>query len=147
MNELVSLGMDFTKKSDKTIRLIMSALMNLFDTTPLGYELKIGFITKEKNVRFIEKIGSDNISNEAVLYSLYKLKENLQRDNFRVSEFYDENFEGGPYKIFGISKDVLTQKLRFIAEDTKLIDVDLNQGLDNIFLKDLDANEALKEVM
>ena len=51
------------------------------------------------------------------------------------------------YKIFGISKDVLTQKLRFISEETKLIDVDLNQGLDNVFLKDLNAIEVLREVI
>jgi hypothetical protein len=78
---------------------------------------------------------------------LYKLKETKSRDNFRVSEFYDEGFESGPYKIFGINKDVLTQKLRFISEETKLIDVDLNQGLDNVFLKDLSAMDVLKEVL
>lgn len=147
MDELVSLGMEFTGKTDKTIKLIMSALMNLFDTTPLGEELKIGFITKEKNIRSLEKIGTDNVSNEAILYLLYKLKETKKRDNFRVSEFYDEGFEGGPYKIFGINKDVLTQKLRFISEETKLIDVDLNQGLDNVFLKDLSAMDVLQEVL
>jgi len=147
MDELVSLGIEFTGKTDKTIKLIMSALMNLFDTTPLGAELKIGFITKEKNVRYIEKIGTDNVSNEAILYSLYKLKETKLRNNFRVSEFYDEGFEGGPYKIFGIKQEALIQKLRFISEETKLIDVDLNQGLDNVFLKDLSAMDVLQEVL
>jgi len=147
IDELVSLGMEFTGKTDKTIRLIMSALMNLFDTTPLGKELKIGYITKEKNIRSLEKIGSNNISNEAILYSLYKLKENLNRTDFRVSEFYDENFKGGPYKIFGIEKEILIEKLKFISEDTKLIDVNLIQGLDNIFLKDFTSIEVLEELL
>ena len=121
--------------------------MNLFDTTPLGKDLKIGYITKEKNVRYIQKIGTDEVSNEAILYSLYKLKEHLKRDDFRVSEFYEDGFEGGPYKIFGIRKETLIQKLKFISEDTKLIDVNLIQGLDNVFLKDFSAIEVLEEVL
>ncbi|MFW5890710.1 MAG: 4Fe-4S binding protein, partial [bacterium] len=146
-NELSILAKEYTFLAETTIKHSINSLVNLFDTTPLGEELKIGFITKEKNVRYIEKIGTDNVSNEAILYSLYKLKEINSRDNFRVSEFYDENFEGGPYKIFGINKDKLIQKLRFISEDTKLIDVDLNQGLDNIFLKDLSAMDVLEEIL
>ena len=146
INHLVNLGMEYTNKTDKTIRLIMSALFNLFDTTPLGNELKIGYITKEKNIRYIQKIGSNYISNEAILYSLYKLKEHLKRDDFRVSEFYKENFEGGPYKIFGIDKESLIKKLKFISEDTKLIEVNLIQGLDNVFLKDYNSLEVLREV-
>jgi len=146
-NELAILAKEYTGLAETTIKHSINSLVNLFDTTPLGEELKIGFITKEKNIRSLEKIGTDNVSNEAILYSLYKLKETKSRDNFRVSEFYDEGFEGGPYKIFGINKDVLTQKLRFISEETKLIDVDLNQGLDNVFLKDLSAMDVLKEVL
>lgn len=143
----IELLLDFTDTTETLADLVIRGLMNLFDTTPLGEELKIGLITKENNIRYIEKIGTDNVSNEAILYSLYKLKETKSRDNFRVSEFYDEGFEGGPYNIFGINKDVLTQKLRFISEETKLIDVDLNQGLDNIFLKDLSAIDVLKGVL
>lgn len=146
-NELAILAKDYTNLAETTIKHSVNSLVNLFDTTPLGEELKIGFITKEKNIRYIEKIGTDNISNEAILYSLYKLKETFGRDNFRVSEFYDENFLGGPYKIFGIKKEALIQKIRFISEDTKLINADLNQGLDNLFLKDLSAIEALKEAI
>jgi len=136
---------DFPRRS---VEIGLTSLLRLFKTTPLGSsELKIGYFTEIKKKGYIEKIGTDNVSNEAILYSLYKLKETKSRDNFRVSEFYDESFEGGPYKIFGINKDVLTQKLRFISEETKLIDVDLNQGLDNVFLKDLSAMDVLKEVL
>lgn len=143
--ELVVLAKEFTQLAESTVKHSINSLVNLFDTTPLGEELKIGYITKEKNVRHVEKIGTNKISNIVILYALYKLKESTDRTNFRVSEFYDESFKGGPYKIFGIDKDSLTSKLRFIAEDTKLIDVDLNQGLDNIFLKDLEAVEVLRE--
>ena len=136
---------DFPKRS---VEIGLTSLLKLFKTTPLGLsDFKIGYFTEIKNTGYIEKIGTDNVSNEAILYSLYKLKETKSRDNFRVSEFYDEGFEGGPYKIFGINKDVLTQKLRFISEETKLIDVDLNQGLDNVFLKDLSTMDVLKEVL
>jgi phosphoadenosine phosphosulfate reductase len=135
---------NFPKRS---VEIGLTSLFKLFDTTPLGKDLKIGYITKEKNIRYIQKIGSNNISNEAILYSLYKLKENLKRDDFRVSEFYEDGFEGGPYKIFGINKETLINKLKFISEDTKLIDVNLIQGLDNVFLKDFSAIEVLEEVL
>lgn len=160
LNNIVWNGMKYSKNDfltlieqnfdhfpKRSVEIGVTSLMKLFDTTPLGRELKIGHITKEKNIRYVEKIGTDEVSNEAVLYSLYKIKEQNGRDNFRVSEFYDLNFEGGPYKIFGISKDTLIKKLRFVAEETKLINVDLNQGLDNLFLKDLESFEVLKELI
>jgi len=145
--ELVEIVKNTIHLSESTIKHSINSIVNLFDTTPLGNELKIGYITKEKNVRYIQKIGSNNISYEAILYSLYKLKEHLKRDDFRVSEFYEDGFEGGPYKIFGIDKESLIKKLKFISEDTKLIDVNLIQGLDNVFLKDFTAIEVLKEVL
>ena len=144
---LFMIEQNFDNFPKRSVEIGLTSLFKLFDTTPLGKELKIGYITKEKNVRYIQKIGSNDISNEAILYSLYKLKENLKRDDFRVSEFYEEGFEGGPYKIFGIEKEALIQKLKFISEDTKLIDVNLIQGLDNVFLKDFSAIEILEEVL
>ncbi|HIP12170.1 MAG TPA: phosphoadenosine phosphosulfate reductase, partial [Arcobacter sp.] len=145
--ELAIIAKEYTQLAETTVKHSINSLVNLFDSTPLGNELKIGNITKEKNVRFVEKIGTNDVSNIAILFLLYKLKENLNRTDFRVSEFYSESFKGGPYKLFGIDKDVFTSKLRFIAENTKLIDVDLNQGLDNIFLKDLNYTEILAEVI
>ncbi len=139
---------NFDNFPKRSVEIGLTSLFKLFDTTPLGNELKIGFPKKKGRViEYIQKIGSNNISNTAILYSLYKLKESLDRADFRVSEFYDENFKGGPYRIFGIDRDALVSKLRFIAEDTKLIEVDLNQGLDNIFLKDLSAIEVLEELL
>jgi phosphoadenosine phosphosulfate reductase len=145
LEKIIENKLDYLKKI--TIKNIVATLFNFFDTTPLGKDLKIGYITKEKNIRYIQKIGSNDISNEAILYSLYKLKEHLKRDDFRVSEFYEDGFEGGPYKIFGIDKETLINKLKFISEDTKLIDVNLIQGLDNVFLKDFSAMEILEEVL
>jgi len=143
---IIEQNFDFFPK--RSVEIGLTSLFKLFDTSPLGDELKIGLPKKKGRViEYIQKIGSNNISNISILYSLYKLKENLDRTDFRVSEFYSESFKGGPYKIFGIDKDVLISKLRFIAEDTKLIDVDLNQGLDNIFLKDLSSIDILKEAI
>lgn len=51
------------------------------------------------------------------------------------------------YSSFGIEKEALIKKLKFISEDTKLIDVNLIQGLDNVFLKDFTAIEVLEEVL
>ena len=138
---------NFNNFPKRSVEIGLTSLFKLFDTTPLGKELKIGYITKEKNVRYIQKIGTNDVSNEAILYSLYKLKEHLKREDFRVSEFYEDGFVGGPYKIFGIDKETLIKKLKFISEDTKLIDVNLIQGLDNVFLKDFTAIEVLEECL
>jgi phosphoadenosine phosphosulfate reductase len=146
-HELSIIAKEYTQLAETTVKHSINSLVNLFDSSPLGNELKIGYITKEKNIRFVEKIGTNDVSNIAILFLLYKLKESLNRTDFRVSEFYNDNFIGGPYKLFGIDKDIFTSKLRFIAENTKLIDVDLNQGLDNIFLKDLNYKEVLAEVI
>ncbi len=145
--ELVIIAKGYTKLAESTVKHSINSLVNLFASTPLGNELKLGKITKKGNIRFLEKIGTNDISNLTILLLLYKLKENLNRTDFRVSEFYNENFIGSPYKLFGIDKDILISKLRFIAENTKLIDVDLNHGLDNIFLKDLNYEEILLEAI
>jgi hypothetical protein len=123
------------------------SLFKLFETTPLGNDLKLGVITKKGNIRTVQKIGTNNVSDLAIIYSIYKLKEITGRSDFQVNEFYNDNFKGGPYKLFGIDKDTLIDKLKFTSEATKLFSVNLVQGLDNIFLKDFTSIEALKEAL
>jgi len=136
--ELVEKVMQADSSSkEKTTQNSISSLFNLFDTSPLGKELKIGIIEKRGRERVVKKLGTDDIHPLAVAYSLYKAAEHIGRRDFTVSELYRRDFEGGPYKLFGISRDKLERILRGLQEDKdQILRVDLAADLDNIYLRD-----------
>ena len=131
---------------EKTTQNSISSLFNLFDTSPIGKELKIGIIEKRGRERFVKKLGTDEIHPLAVAYSLYKAAEHIGRRDFTVSELYRKDFEGGPYKMFGISRDKLERILRGLQEDkNQILRVDLVADLDNIYLRyDLTSLDIVK---
>ena len=113
------------------------ALFKTFEKTPLGNELKIGIIEKRGKERYVKKIGTDDIHPLAVAYSLYKAAEHIGRRDFTVSELYSKEFKGGPYKLFGVSREKLERTLRGLQEDKEqILRVDLVADLDNIYLRD-----------
>jgi phosphoadenosine phosphosulfate reductase len=72
-----------------------------------------------------------------IAYSLYRFAEDKKRYDFTVSDFYEDNCEGGPYKLFGISREKLEDVLRYLqGEKNETVRVDLTGGLDNIFLRE-----------
>lgn len=123
--------------SARTIKSGLSSLFNTFEFSPLGNELKIGIVEKKGRERYVKKIGTDEIHPLAVAYSLYKAAEHIGRRDFTISELYSKEFEGGPYKLFGISRDKLEKILRGLQEDKEqILRVDLIADLDNIYLRD-----------
>jgi len=144
-------GVVFTKKelkekirqfyphlSEGTLSNPVDAMVNMFDKSPLGEKMGIGTLEKKgKAVKKIKKLGTDKIHPFAVAYSLYKASEHIGRRDFTVSELYRKEFEGGPYKLFGISRDKLERILRGLQEDKdQILRVDLVADLDNIYLRD-----------
>ena len=128
---------DDSTAKEKTAKNAISSLLNLFDCSPIGYEFQIGIIEKRGRERYVKKIGTDDIHPLAVAYSLYKAAEHIGRRDFTVSELYTKEFKGGPYKLFGISKDKLERILRGLQEDKEqILRVDLVADLDNIYLRD-----------
>jgi phosphoadenosine phosphosulfate reductase len=110
----------------------------MFDNSPLGDDLKIGVLEKKgRVVKTVQKLGIDSLSNLFVAYSLYKASEYEWRRDFTVSELYKKDFNGGPVKLFGISKNQLERILRGLQEDREqILRVDLAADLDNIYLRD-----------
>jgi len=155
-NQLEDIVIDFGGESDKNkARKSISTLFNLFKddksrtSTPLGKELKIGIRENIGRDRFIKKLGTNEIHPLAIAYSLYKCAEHQKRYDFTVSEFFQETFEGGPYKLFGISRDKFENSLRSL-ENTKehIVRIDLKANLENIFLReDLKPIDILKLVL
>ncbi len=134
---VIKLVEDDSNAKEKTAKNAISSLFNLFDCSPIGYELKIGVIEKIGRERYVRKIGTDNIHSLAVAYSLYKSAEHIGRRDFTISELYSKKFKGGPYKLFGISRDRLERILRGLQEDKEqILKVDLVADLDNIRLRD-----------
>jgi len=145
--EMVNIGLNKGLSSSKhTISSGVDALVNLFETTPIGKDLKLGIVEKRGNTRYINKIGTDDIHPIAVAYSLYRYAEDKKRYYLTVSEFYKEDCMGGPYKLFGISRERLEDILRYLQEEkNSVLKVELTKGLDNIKLReDLDHIEVLK---
>ena len=103
----------------------------------------MGLLKEIDRLRFI-KAPCENISREAVAYSLYKFGEENSISSFRVSDLYS-NSKSGVFKEFGIAKSELESHLRSLnSEKNRIITAELNMGLDHISLReDLNAVKAL----
>lgn len=144
LDELMDSFPDFSKG---TLNNPLSAMINMFDNSPLNDAFNLGNLTKKgRAVKFVSKDGVDSeIDIFLVAYALYKLKETKSRLDFTVPELYDEKFEGGPYKLFGISQSQLERVLRGLQQsNNKIINVDLAKDLDNIFL---DNNVDVEDII
>jgi len=138
--------------SERTIGGGINSLLNLFSNSPLGTDLSIGVVTKEGKDRYVHKIGSDGVYPLSVAYSLYKLAESGMGSYFTISDLYSENVSGGPYKMFGISREYLIPILRTLQEDReRILKIELISDLENIYLReDLTSKDILniaKEVI
>lgn len=136
----------FSDSSPRTLSNALQSLANTFEQANSESLKNIVTIEKKGNERTIYKKGTNYVNSTAILYSLYKYAEKTNRYGFTVSELYSDNINGGPYKIFGISKSSLENKLRSLQENRyRLIDIAIVADLDTINLrKDISALEALK---
>jgi phosphoadenosine phosphosulfate reductase len=124
--------------NERTAKNGIRSLIEIFDNTPYFQEFKLGRTKKIDGKKYIQKIGSDHIHPIAILYSIYRYAIFKNKFNLTVSEFYrEDNKDGGPYLIFGISRPALENILRGLQENIKdLIKVDIIADLDNIYLSD-----------
>ncbi len=132
--------------SEGTVNNPLSALINMFDKTHLGNELKLGLIKVQGNKRYLYKMGTDDIHPTAIAYSLYRYAQGKSRYAMTVSEFYIAEQKEGPYRFWGISKERLENILRYLQENKNgIVRVDLSKGLDNIHLReDLKYTDVLE---
>jgi len=129
--------------SERTASSGIDALLNTFDTTPYGNTLMLGLIEKDGNIRYVKKIGTNDVHPLAIVYSLYRYANN-NRYNLTVSELYKDNVNGGPFLLFGVSREDLENSLRWLQEK-RYLRIDLKADLDNIHLReDIPLLELLK---
>lgn len=135
--------------TDTTIENSMKAFQNTFKESPLGGDLGVGIVNKDKNKVSIIRMPYRNLSIVALAYSLYRYAERQQRYSLTVSEFYDENQKEGVYRQFGISKDSFERLLLSLQEESNhVLRAELRMGLDNIILRDdLNSIDILKMML
>ena len=141
------IGLFYPNLSKGTLSNPIDAMINMFDRSPLGDELKLGVLEKKgRVVKSIKKYGIDRANPFIIAYALYKASEYYDRTDFTVSEIYKKKFVGDPYKLFGISNKELERILRGLQEDKEqILRVDLTADLDNIYLRDdLSSEEIIK---
>ena len=133
---------DYPEDSPTTIKNIVYALARTFKESPIG---EFGLWTEMEKLHFC-KVPYEDLSREAIAYSLYKYAESVGTKSLRIYDLYQEDCKQGIYREFGISKSELESQLRSLNSDAnRVLVAELNMGLDSITLRDdLNALEALK---
>ena len=125
-----------------TLNNAVGALIDMLKNSPIGEDLEQGLNNEKKRLRQ----SYNDLSAEALAYSLYVYGEKNDTNEFRVSDLYQPNVECGPYIEFGISKNAILKKLRYLSTDAnRVLIAELNMGLDHITLRpDLDSTSVLE---
>jgi len=97
--------------SPNTISKAVNALLNTFESSPLGNG-NLVVVKKEKGKRIIKRKKREDINLLILAYSLYKLGEKNGIDEIYVDDIYTKKLSGSSYKLFGISKKILKTRLK-----------------------------------
>lgn len=120
--------------SISTIGNAATALCDLMKKAPIGVDCQQGVDFGKEGLCRKEY---DDISIEAVAYSIYKFAKEHELSMFRVSDLYKSEEEYGIFKEFRTTKQTLLRKLRTISsENNRVLVAELAMGLDHITLRD-----------
>ena len=121
------------------------ALCDMMKKTPVGDECLQGMDLGREG---LSRSEYDDVSIEAVAYSIYKFAKEREISMLRVYDLFNNEAEHGIFKEFGTSKQGLLRKLRTIsAESNRVLVAELTMGLDHITLRsDLTPMKVLKEL-
>lgn len=133
-------------QSGKTIANAVSALVQTFEYSPLGDSLNMNVKTDNK---MLARSEYDGLSKIGLAYNLYKYSEITGVKSLRVSDFYSETCQNGPYKTLSISKLTFVNVLKALnSTANRVLIAELNMGLDSITLRDdLNAVACLKSLL
>lgn len=133
----------FGSYKEKTIHNAVYQLQRTLKESPIGSSL-CQMETLDKNTFVRER--HENLSSEALAYSIYKYAERKNILSLRVSDFYSTEATGGPAKEFAISRSAFEYNLRALnSNNDRVLVAELNMGLDSITLReDLSALSCIK---
>ena len=102
--------------------------------SPVGEDMMQAVPAEKSGVK---REAYDDLSVEALAYSVFKFAISKETNMFRVSDLYRPEEEHGAYKEFRISKDILLRKLRALTADKdRVLTADLSMGLEHITIRD-----------
>ncbi len=130
-----------------SITYALQALLQVFKYSPIGTEFKQLVSEDARGTSYCRKPYND-VSPEAIAFSLYKYANFLNVDMFRVSDLYKPDNKTGVYREFGISKNELLKGLRSLHSDVdRVLTAELNMGLEHITIrKDLTPYIVLEKL-
>ena len=148
--DLDKLALEYSQQTFKetTITYAVQALVQTFKYSPIGEDLR-QFVSQDTKGISFQRIPYNDLSPEAVAYSLYKYAEQKGIKMLRVFDLYRPEEVCGVYREFGISKAELQKKLRFLSSDkNRVLVAELSMGLDHITLRDdLDQLAVIKSLL
>jgi phosphoadenosine phosphosulfate reductase len=119
---------------DKTIHNAVYQLQRTLKESPVGdtFNQMVG-VSKDT----FRRESYDDLSAEAIAYSIYKYARKKEIYSLRVADFYNPDVEAGVAKEFAISKNVLERGLRSLnSSKNRVLVAELNMGLDSITLRE-----------
>lgn len=139
----------YSNYSLTTLSNALGALLNTFKESPLGKTVSVGILTQVNKKTALTRQPYNDISPATVAYSLYRYAESKKRYALTVSELYDSKQTEGIYRQFGVPRERFETILRTLKEDkNRVLNADLNMGLDNINLReDLTAMDILEMLL
>lgn len=147
--ELELLILDYFNSEFKptTIKYALQALLQVFKYSPIGIEFEQLVPIDTKGSNYVRKPYND-LSPEAVAYSIYKYGHLKEIDMVRVSDFYKPDEKSGIFREFGVTKKELTKKLLSLHSDVdRVLTAELSMGLDHITIHpELSALEVLEKL-
>lgn len=128
-----TISLNESVSSINTLSNAAGALIDMLKNSPIGEEMLQG----EDAGKSRRRLAYDDLSLEALAYSLYLYGEKNETQEFRVSDLYSSSgYKSAPLE-FGLSKNELLKKLRSLSADNdRILLAELNMGLDHITLRD-----------
>lgn len=138
-----SISVSESVSSIKTLENAAGALLDMMKNSQLGDDLLQG----EEDGKKRKRSPYNDLSVEALAYSLFLFGEKNCIREFRVSDLYNSNGYKSAALEFGLSKNEMLKKLRTLsAEVDRVLIAELNMGLDHITLNEnLTAIDVLKK--
>lgn len=144
MEEMIS--EQYASYKAKTVHNAVYQLRRTLRESPIGGTLcQYNEIDKDTFTR----AEYEDLSREAIAYSLYKYAQKRQIKTMRVTDLFNTNATGGIKKEFCVPKSSFESALRSLnSESDRVLIAELNMGLDNITLRDdLDPISVLKSLL
>ncbi len=119
---------------EKTVHNAVYQLQRTLKESPVGSTFsQMDVISKDT----FKRNPYEDLSAEAIAYSIYKYAQNKGIYSLRVADFYSADVENGVAKEFAIPKNILEKGLRSLNSNTnRVIVAELNMGLDSITLRE-----------